>query len=402
MNYARSSDPLPGSSGTGSSSVPVSVTATSDVAGTQSLWRAFETTAVGHVFQTYDFVAAWVAHVAAARGIEPRIVIGRADDDRILFLLPLGVRRSLGLSVIEWLGAEHADYHGGLFDAACLQRLAGDKTAFDAFLDAVTGAIGGTDLLHFIRMPADLDGIRNPFLHLDTHPNANGAHATVLQPDWDTYYRAKRQSGWRRTERKKDRELAAHGDVSLVVAETPEQVEQILSALFRQKRQGLAKTGVADIFAPAGVRDFYRQLALNSLGGRGPVQLSALYCGDAIAAVSYGLIRRDTYYYVLHSYDLDALAGYSPGSQLMRRLMQWCFDNDLRVFDFTIGDESYKDIWCETELALVNAEVPLTPLGSAAAGAIRIREGAKRKIKNEPALWAAAVGMRRALRKLRP
>lgn len=401
MNYARPMLQVPPDDSAASASVVANVTVTSDLADIEILWRAFEPTAVGHVFQTYDFVAPWCAHVASARGIAPRIVTGHAEDGRVLCLLPLGVRRILGASVLEWLGAEHADYHGGLFDPACLAHLAGDAAAFAAFLDAMTGAIDGADLLHFMRMPAELGGIRNPFLHLDTHPNANGAHATRLAPDWQAYYRAKRQSGWRRTDRKKERELAEHGELQFRIAEDAQAVDDLLKVLFEQKREGLAQIGVADMFAPDGVRAFYRDLALRSLGGRGPVQLSALYCGDTVTAVSYGLLWGGTYYYILHSYDLGPLAGFSPGRQLMHHLMQWCFDHDIDTFDFTIGDESYKTIWCERQLDLANAEVALTRIGAAAAGAFRIRESAKRTIKNEPALWSAAVNIRKTILKLR-
>ena len=377
------------------------VSVTTDLQSCERTWRAFQKNASGHVFQTFDFVAPWCAHVAKARAITPHIVIGHADDGQPLFLLPFGVRRQTGSSVVEWLGGEHADYHGGLFDPEFLKRAAAEPNVFDTLLDALRSVFRGVDLAHFIRMPMVLDGTTSPFARLSTYPNANHAHATVLGSDWTTYYKQKRGSGWRRTDRKKVERMAERGDLAFRIAEDEQTVEALLSTLFAQKRTGLERIGVADMFAPDGVRDFYRALALTSLSGDGAVQLSGLWCGDDITAVSFGLVWKDTYYYILHSYDLEIYAAFSAGAQLMHHLMQWCIANDITIFDFTIGDEPYKEIWCETQLELFNAAVPLTAIGRAAAGTMKIREAAKSTIKGNAALWSAAVEIRKRLLKFR-
>ena len=397
MNYAPVRDLME----TNMSAPEVQVSATNDIASLETAWRQFEAAAVGHVFQTYGFVSAWCAHIAPAEGIEPVFVTGATEDGRLLYLLPLGIRRKLGSRTVEWLGGDQADYLGGLFDADYLARLSANRTAFDAFVAGFVEAIGGADLLHFTKMPADYRGTPNPFLQAKTYPNANGAHATRLEPDWDTYYKSRRKSGWRRTDRSKERQLAELGDLSFVIADDAARLDEILDTLFDQKREGLARIGVDDMFAPPGVRDFYRQLAHDSLADKGSAQISALYCGDRIAAANYGLIFGDTYYYVLHSYDLDAFADKSPGRQLMYRLMQWSFDNGLTLFDFTIGDEAYKDKWCEVSLDLVDAAMPLTAKGNVSSGAFRLWERTKRQIKNNETLWSAAVGVRKALLSLK-
>jgi CelD/BcsL family acetyltransferase involved in cellulose biosynthesis len=397
MNFAFAA---PIGSRYGPSYGPIEATATYDITQIEGFWRDFQTSAVCHVFQTFDFIANWSRHVAPTLDITPVFVTGRSHTGELVYLLPLGIRRTIVGRTVCWLGGEQADYHGGLFDPLFLAHISGDRAALRQFLDDAIEAAGGANLVNFVRMPAKFGGMENPFLSLPFHRNANGAHATELESDWSTYYKAKRGSGWRRTDRKKARQLSENGDVSLVIARDRKMAERFLEALFVQKRDGLARTGVADMFAPQGVKDFYRSLALDSIPERGPVQLAALLCGDRITAISYGLIHADTYYYVLHSYDLGELAEYSPGRQLMYLLMQWCFDNGIGQFDFTIGDEPYKAQWCENEMELFNTALPLSALSATAAGAIRIRESAKRQIKNDPALWAMAVRARRTIHAL--
>ena len=37
---------------------------------------------------------------------------------------------------------------------------------------------------------------------------------------------------------------------------------------------------------------------------------------------------------------------------MLRRLLQWSFDSDILIFDFTDGDEPYKAYWCDDVLEL--------------------------------------------------
>ncbi len=396
MNYAPTRD-FPGPDALFSD---IRIDATRDIASLESVWRLFETSAVCHVFQTYEFMSAWCAHVAPAEDVETVFVTGTAADGRLVYILPLGIRRKLGSRVVGWLGGAQADYHGGLFDAGYLHRLAGDGGAVDGLVRGVVAAIGGADVLHLTRMPADMRGTPNPFLRLQSYPNANGAHSTRLEPDWDTYYKSRRGKGWRRTDRSKERQLAGHGDVSFVIAGDPAAADAILDALFEQKREGLARIGVDDMFAGV-VGDFYRTLARSSLTPDSVVQLAALYCGDRIAAANFGLVFAGTFYYVLHSYDLGTFAAYSPGRQLMYRLMQWSFENRIARFDFTIGDEAYKDNWCEVPMELVDAATALTPAGTVTSTGLRLFQGAKRAVKTNETMWSAVVGARKALLDLR-
>lgn len=366
----------------------------------ESSWLAFEREAVSHVFQTFAWTRSWCRTVGAVSGVLPRILTGRDGSGRLLFILPMGIRKTFGARVAGWLGGKQADYHGGLFDRRTLESLANEPAIFTAFLACVLAALGEVDLLHLVRQPAMLEGIANPFLALPSCLNANGAHATLLTPDWERYYETRRSSGWRRTDRKKERELAARGTVDLLVADNEPAADRLLTTLMEQKRQGLARLGVPDMFAAEGVAEFYRDLARSSLDG-GPVELAALTCGGDVAAASYGLRHRGTYYYVLHSYDLGDFAGLSPGRQLMYRLMQREFEMGSTLFDFTIGDEDYKSQWCEITTGLWDSDLAFTPRGTVLARGYRVAEAGKRRIKNDPALWEKAVAARRAWHALR-
>ena len=373
------------------------LTVTGAIAPIEGVWRTFERTAAGHVFQSVDFVAPWVDTIGAERGVDPRIVIGRATDGDILFILPLGVRRSYGRRRLEWLGGAHADYHCGLYDPRFLAGLAAAPERADAFPETIVRLFEGeADVVHFSRQPPELAGWPNPFARHKASRHPVSSHETRLGTGWETYYRGKRNSAARRKDRTKLRNLEALGPVRLIDAASPEDVTRVMEALFAQKERGLTERGVVGFFDSPAVRAFYSAVALRPYP-HGPAHVAALECGGEIVATNWGLVRADRYYYVMHSFaDVDA-ARFSPGRQLMYHLMQWCIARGIGTFDFTIGDEDFKSHWCEDSYPLYDSVVALGGRGVPLSWALRSGTAAKRAVKASRIMRPTAERVRRYL-----
>ena len=71
-----------------------------------------------------------------------------------------------------------------------------------------------------------------------------------------------------------------------------------------------------------------------------------------------------------------------------------CKERGCREFDFTVGDEVYKRDWCDTHLALYDYRAAATLSGAAIAVRSRATAGAKRFIKQQPALWRTVCNIR--------
>lgn len=358
-------------------------------------WGRFQETAVGHVFQTHEFVTTWLATVGRERGLAPRIVIGRGPDGSLLFLLPFGIRRCMGARVLEWLGGEQADYHAGLFAPRFLITLAPRAADREAFVRQALAALSGEiDVVHFQRQPERIGGIANPFAAYHPIPFTAHSHLTHLGACWDTYYRAKRGSSSRRHDRLKWEKLQALGAVETVDAVTPEQSEPILDALFAMKEKSLAAMGVPSVFRSPSARDFYRALA-RAPYPCGPSHVSAILLDGAVVAANWGLVRGNHYYYVMTSYDAGEVSRASPGRALMYHLMRWSIARGIDTFDFTIGDEDYKSQWCEETSALFDSVVAVSSRGLPLASSLKAMKAAKRAIKARPRLKRMADQLRR-------
>jgi CelD/BcsL family acetyltransferase involved in cellulose biosynthesis len=363
----------------------------------EAQWREFERSAVGHIFQSVDFVRTWLETVGAERGVQPLFVVGRSRCGRVLCILPFGVRRAFGARQIEWLGAEHADYHCGLFDRDFLAGLAERPERTSTFVAGVVDIIGGeADVVHFHRQPAVLDGMPNPFARYRPLRHAASSHETHLGPCWNSYYRGKRNSGSRRHDRAKLRNLETLGPIRFIDATSAEDIERVMAVLFEQKTQMLSEHGVAGFFASSAVKEFYTALARQAFP-RGPSHIAALECGGKIVATNWGLVRGNRYYYVMHSFADGTVSRFSPGRHLMLHLMEWCTQRGIDVFDFTIGDESFKGQWCEKSTPLYDSVATLGLAGLPRALALRSGKPIKRMVKASPAMHAAAQRVRRYL-----
>jgi CelD/BcsL family acetyltransferase involved in cellulose biosynthesis len=356
-------------------------------------WRIFERRAAGHVFAVYDFVQPWAELVAPALGLEPRIVVGRSADGRVVCVLPFGLRRKTGLRVLEWLGGPHADYKGGLFDPRLLEALRDPSTAA-SFRRRALAAAGRADAARLERQPELIGAWPNPFAAGSRQRNPEDAFHTVLGSDWEAYYTGKRSQSSRRTDRRKLKKLEEVGPVRFVVAQTADEACPILTRLFQWKRRSLGEMGVADIFATEAVRAFYEAVALRPYPD-GPGHLCALMAGEEIVAANWGLVRGDRYYYVMHSYADGDIERTSPGKHLMYRMMQWSIEHGVSFFDFTLGNEDYKGMWCERSEALYTSSPALSLAGMAPAAAYRSADAAKRFVKTNPTLLRAVQFARR-------
>ena len=71
-------------------------------------WQAFQSEADHAVFQSFHWLAKWQRHIGARRDTRPAIVLGRAADGGLLFVLPLAIETHGVIRRLTWLGSSCA------------------------------------------------------------------------------------------------------------------------------------------------------------------------------------------------------------------------------------------------------------------------------------------------------
>lgn len=368
---------------------PIHLSIHDDLGAVEQDWRAFEAVADCTAFQTFDWLAAWQRHIGARSGVTPAIVVGRSGA-RMLFLMPLAVGPGL-VRRLTFLGSDLCDYNAPLLARDFAQHVSSER--FPALWRTIVMALQQRvrfDLVDFAKMPETIGRAPNPLLALGTAPNPSGAHLTRLHGAWEEFYTAKRSSATRRRDRTKRKRLSDLGEIRFVVPERPDDIALTLDTLIAQKTKAFARMGVPNIFTRPGQREFYLDVATNSR----LVPVSRLEVGPTIAATNLGLAFRGCYYYLLASYDEGPTSRFGPGMALLHDLMRRAIELKLDAFDFTIGDESYKLDWSDTELKLHDHGSAVSPRGVPVVMLAKSWRGLKRWIKQTPVLWRAVTKAR--------
>jgi CelD/BcsL family acetyltransferase involved in cellulose biosynthesis len=366
------------------------------LAAVEDEWRRFERVAEATPFQAYEWLAAWHRHIGIREGAVPAVVVGRFADGETAFILPLAIDPRRPIRRLRWLGQDISDYNAPLLSRNFSQRVAPDR--FLALWRTLQAKMQSDpqlrhDWVEFEKMPETIGSQVNPFTSFDLTPNANSAHIAHLAGDWDAFYRAKRSSATRRHDRAKRKRMAQFGDIRFVTTIDAADARTTLETLMRQKSLAFARKGISDMFARPGYREFFLDVGSDPATAHF-VHVSRVEIGTTCAAANFAIVHGDCYYHILSSYCDGRLAHYGPGALHLRELMAHAIGRGLRRFDFTIGDERYKNEWCDQHLRLYDYGAAATWRGWPASALSAARRRLKRTIKQTPVIWRAASQLR--------
>jgi CelD/BcsL family acetyltransferase involved in cellulose biosynthesis len=366
-----------------------------DFASLRSVWTALEQGGDCTVFQSFAWISTWFAHIGKAQGIEPCIVAGWDAEEGALFILPLGLERSVLGTKLVWLGGGLCDYQGPVLSRNFALRVRPGQ--FKAMWAQIREMLPEHDIVELTRMPERIGGQANPFMQLGSlAQHASSAHMTRLKPTWDEYYDGKRSSGSKKRDRQKRRKIEEFGETVLVTPTDKTEIARTVEALIEQKSATFARMGVVNMFNKPGVRDFYMALATDA-SAQGLIHVAHLEVGGKIAAANWGISFGGRYHYVLASYaEQEEFAKRGPGMIQLMDLMKHATETGHTEFDFTIGDEGYKGDWCEVEIKLYDHLEAATVRGLLTLLPTAAFLKVKRFIKQTPVLWQAFTRLRAA------
>lgn len=374
----------------------VSIEIASDLTLVADDWKAFEKNADCTPFQTLNWLINWQRHIGIGRGTTPVVVIGRDKSGEILFLLPLALETVKIVRRLTWFGVDLGDYNAPLLAPAFARHPASeDFISIWRFVIALLQRDKRYrfDLADLPKMPEMVGTQKNPFVKLSATPNRSGAYLATLGNNWEEYFASKRSASTRKTLRRKQKQLEAHGELKFAQGLDSEASAQTLDVLIEQKSCAFARMGVENIFQRRGYPAFYRAV-ITDPEMRDIVNVSRLQVGAATAATTIALSHGQRFYLILSSYHAGELARSGPGRTLLHELLRFNIERGFRFFDFTIGDEPYKLDWADTKLVLHDHLAGHTFPGWLVASAIMLIRNSIRFIKRNRLLWPIAMRIR--------
>jgi CelD/BcsL family acetyltransferase involved in cellulose biosynthesis len=357
------------------------------------LWLIFQIHASSTLYQTYQWCRSWQNTLGNKYGSFPRILVARDLNGKVIFILPLQVRESFGLQILEWHGYPTVNYGYGLFDR---EFLSDASMWFAENLIHILELTGPFDVLALNDMPERMDGEKHPLRCVFNVKSANCSYAMRIQTDYKTLYAAKRSSNTHHSNRKKDKKLNALGVLKFGLPHSHEEAHSILNIMFEQKTTRLAESGVHGVFGTA-EQEFVHQLVGETNEGKPLLMPYALTCDGKVLAVILGGYANKSCWLLISSLSQGVARKYSPGDYVLRHMIEDCCKLGFEKIDFASGEASYKSHWAEETIGL-NATLKaktlrgfLWVLGTAMALI------AKRLVKQTPKLHQLALAFRRLI-----
>lgn len=322
------------------------------------VWRKLEETGRCTVFQCYDWVAPWYENTLKHKVARP-LIVTVADQAGIVWILPLCQYRRMGLRFISLADLGVSDYAGPIM--ARDDRMSPAEQA--EVLLAVRKVLPGCDMVHFQKMHAEIEGKANPLLQFG-HVVAmkERCYGIEVTRPWGELSKDIMQSRLRSTIRQQRKKIQALGPLSLEHHADGGAITSAMNVLWEMRRGRFNRINRAD--TPEVWRSFYYDVACNP-ARKLDVSITILRVGDTPVACSYGLSRGRNYLSVMPTFAVGDWEGYRPGMLMFDAMLEAFgqrtgFDG---FFDFTIGDEPYKQRFGAKGRPLMECMEPRSLLG---------------------------------------
>ena len=236
--------------------------------------------AIGGPPQSPAWVTAWLAAM-----VPDCIMLTVEEGGRPVFALALEVVAKGLFRIARFLGGTHANGNFALCDPKWLTGARGE--IFGDLATALADARPDIDILALERLLPDDAGFRNPLLSLPHLRSPNASLAVDLTGGFARL--VSEPSGKRKLKkhRTQARKYEAAGGFRRTEAQSADEVDRLLSAFFEMKAARFRKAGIADVFAQARVKAFFRKLFLDALPlAPKPYVLHGLEVGGKLRAVT--------------------------------------------------------------------------------------------------------------------
>ncbi len=363
--------------------------------GLAPLWHEISASAPPSLFQSHPWLEAWAQTAAPAQGEYPLVAVFRGTDGQLRLLLPLGVRRVLGVTVAQFLAQAHANYNVALMERGF------QETACPADISALLGSLAEARAIaafHFDKQPERWNGLPNPFAGWWAQACANDSYVLALDRDFETIAARLFSKRTRSMLRRKARKLASGGEVAFTTVTGADARRRLLGDFFAYKGRQLAEQGAGNIFAQPGVADFYEGLLDLPVSVSGRLEVRTLDVGDSAVAIALTAAHAGRRYLLNMALAPHAPRDCSPGALLLHHDIEQACRDGCVAYDFGPGAAAYKTAWQPDTLPLKTSTAAMSPAGLPAAAMLASAALAKRLIKRSPTAWSLTTGLRRRMR----
>jgi CelD/BcsL family acetyltransferase involved in cellulose biosynthesis len=335
----------------------------------------------------------WIENLV--RHVRPDFLVATlARGGQPALSVALEVTRKGPLSIASFMSGRHAN--GNM--PAVTHGFAAGATVADirALVAAISRARPDIDLIAFDRLASAIGGTPNPLILLPHRQSPNLSLAVGLDGGFDALLARASGKRKRKKHRSQTRKFEAAGGFRRIQARTEAETNALLDAFFDMKAVRFRKMGIANVFGEAEVQAFFKGIFAEALKEPRPsFVLNALEVGGRIRAVTGSSSSADRFICEFGAIAEDDVSFASPGEFLFFDNIREACEQGYAIYDFSVGDEPYKRLWCNLEIRQFDALVALTAKGRMAASGMQLANTAKSFVKNNRLVWSVVKAFRK-------
>lgn len=290
-------------------------------------------------FQHPLWMRAMIRDLIPNKRREPLFVVFRnKSSGDLVGLLPL-VRTKVGpLVALEFLNLGVVDHACPILDARYQHELQTQSDLPDRFKSEV----GRYDVLWIKHLSEQSLELFKFLTGSDDVKEANfSSYATQLGTDYENW-KKNRLSANRRSDLKRKRaRLAKKGNLEFRIIRNENEIVRAFDFLKKVRGERFKNKPGQDFLQNEIYYNFYKSLAVSEARSGYSVTAGLFLDGDIVAA-NFGIVDKRSFVYLLPGADYERFGSASPGSIMLDFLIEALITNGIEVFDFSIGEESYK------------------------------------------------------------
>jgi CelD/BcsL family acetyltransferase involved in cellulose biosynthesis len=299
-------------------------------------WSEIEKVSESYFFQNFNFIKNYLDfHNKSTIKNLKFIVVRLSENKKVICIFPFQIIKMYRVKILQWLGSNDFDY--------CCPVINKNINLDDHFVDIwqnVLKTMNGYDLILFDKQPKKIGTVMNPFVKYLPCIPVSKIYLINLNTNFENYINSIKNkkfiSEFNRTEKK----LKLDNKVELKIIDP---IDQTLfpSDIIKQKINLLNKVNKKHNFNKQILSffDFFRaEYPQKTI-------LAALFVNNKIIAACFNLIHKERFYYLIPATFSNEYNKYSPGKILISFLIKWSSINKIKIFDFGLGEESYKKYW---------------------------------------------------------
>ncbi|MCC7181501.1 MAG: ATP-grasp domain-containing protein [Acidobacteria bacterium] len=283
------------------------------------------------VFQTHQWTRSWLA--AFADECQPHLVTIR-EANRIVAVVPLAAyERRVGAPVLRFLGDGRADYCDVLAPNRKSEVMA---AAFDVLREREWSVVELNNIPAQSTTPDILLAIAQDHGYFAQVKPQYACPALIIKGREAEAHAILNKASLRR----RFNYFARTGQLTCRDLTTSKEIEPYLDLFFQQHITRWRRTRTPSLFEDPRNRTFYRLLT-SALSSTGWLLFSVVEIDGHPIALHYGFDYDSRILWYKPSFDI-AYAAHSPGTVMVKHLIQYAVDRQKLELDFTLGDEPFK------------------------------------------------------------